>query len=185
MEVDRNAFSEVFMIPISSAISGGLTWSKISWTRGYELRLNGDVVGRLERPSFWCSKFLAETQDGRWVFRRGGFLGTGAEILDAASEQPIATFKSGWGGGSGTLTFADGQAFHLQCKGWWRPVWTVTSEGGQPVLRLHTREKTVELPSGAVVPNSRLSLLTMFAWYRVLQAEEDEASAAAAVIVTS
>lgn len=172
------------MIPFSSAISSGLTWSKISWTRGYELKLHGEVVGKLERPSFWCSKFLAETQDGHWIFRRGGFLGSGAEILDAASEQPIATFKSGWGGG-GALTFADGQTFQLQCKGWWRPVWTVTANDGQSVLRMHTREKTVELPSGEVVPNSRLSLLTMFAWYRVLQAEEDEASAAAAVIVTS
>ena len=173
------------MIPISSANSSGLTWSKISWTRGYELKLNGEVVGKLERPSYWCSKFLAETQDGRWIFRRGGFLGTGAEILDAASEQPIAVLKSGWGGGGGTLTFADGQTYHLECKGWWRPVWTVIAESGQPVLRLHTREKTVELPAAAVVPGSRLSLLTMFAWYRVLQFEEDAASAAVAVIVTS
>jgi len=168
------------MIPLSSAISGGLSWSKLSRGRGYELRWNGEVVGTLHRPSFWCAKYLAESQDGRWTFRRGGFLGTGAEIVDSASDQTIAAFKSSWGSG-GTLTFADGQVFHLDCKGWWRPVWSVKTESGQPVLQLHTREKTVDLPAGAGVREGRRSLLILFAWYRLLQAEEDAASAAAVV----
>ncbi|HYA47996.1 MAG TPA: hypothetical protein VEE87_00345 [archaeon] len=184
MELDRNAFSEVFMIPLSSAVSGGLTWSKIPRTRSYELKLNGELVGKLERPSFWCSKFLAETHEGRWIFRRGGFLGTRAEIVDAASGQPVAKLKSSWSGG-GTLSFADGQRFHLTCKGWWRPVWSVTRENGQPVLQLHTREKTIESAASVAVPGSRLSLLTLFAWYRVLQAEEDAASAAAVAVITA
>jgi hypothetical protein len=43
---------------------------------------------------------------------------------------------------------------------------------------LHTREKTVDLPTSVAVPQSRLSLLIMFTWYRVPEAEEDAASAA-------
>lgn len=168
------------MIPLSSAVSGGLTWSKMPRTRGYELKLNGDVAGTLRRPSFWSSNFLAETQGGRWTFRRGGFLGTGAEIVDTVSEQQIATLKSVWAGG-GTLTFADGQTFHMECHGWWHPVWSVTTGNAETVVRLHVREKTVDLPSGRVVPGARLSLLILFACYRVLQAEEDAASAAAAI----
>jgi len=166
------------MIPLSSAVSGGFTWSKIPHGRGYQLKLNDELVGTLRHPSFWSSSFVADTQDGCWTFRRAGFLGTAAEIVNPASEQVIATFKSSWGGG-GTLTFADGQTFQLQCKGWWRPLWSATTESDQPVLHLHTREKTVELPAGAAVPESRLSLLIMFAWSRVLQAEEYAASAAA------
>lgn len=165
------------MIPLFSALSGGLTWSEIPHHRGYELKLNDEVVGTLHHPSFRTANFLAETQDGRWTFRRGGFLGAGAEIVDSTSEQQIATFKSAWGG-RGTLSFADGETFHLECKGLWHPVWSVIAESGQVVLDLHTREKTVDLPSGAGVPDSRLSLLIMFAWYRMLQAEEDAASAA-------
>jgi hypothetical protein len=46
------------------------------------------------------------------------------------------------------------------------------------LLHLHAREKTVDLPTSVAVPQSRLSLLIMFTWYRVLQAEEDAASAA-------
>ena len=64
-------------------------------------------------------------------------------------------------------------------------MWTIATEGGQPVLLLHTREKTVELPAGAAVPDGRLSLLIMFAWYRKLQAEEDAASAAVTAAVVA
>ena len=173
------------MIPLSSssAISGGLTWKKISCSRSYELKLNDQLVGRLERPSFWSSDFVAETQNGSWTFRRSGFLGNGAEVFDSVSQQPIASFKAEWGGGS-TLTFADGQSFRLACKGWWRPVWSVIGEAGQPVLLLDVRDKTVEVPAAGAVPDSRLSLLIMFTWYRVLKAEED-AQAAAVVAAVS
>ncbi len=86
----------------------------------------------------------------------------------------------------GTLTFADGQQFQLECKGWWRPVWSVIGPGGETLLRLHTREKTVDVPTAGSVSESRLSLLIMFTWYRILQAEEDAASAAmTAAIIAS
>jgi len=173
------------MIPLSTAISSGLTWSKISCGRSYELQQNGQAVGTLQHPSFWSSSFVAETQGGCWTFRRGGWLGAGSVILDLSSQQQIATFKSAWGTG-GTLTFADGQQFQLECKGWWRPVWSVIGSSGETLLRLHTREKTVDVPTVGSVPDTRLSLLIMFTWYRILQAEEDAASAAVtAAIVAS
>jgi hypothetical protein len=167
------------MIPISSALSGELIWSKISCSRDYELKLSNEVVGTLHKPNFWSSEFVAETRDGRWTFRRGGFCRTGAEILDSASRQPIATLKCAWGG-RGTLTFADGQTFHLECKGWWRPVWSVLTPNGQLVLQILRRERTVDLPASTAVADDRLALLIMFAWYRVVQAEEDAAAVAVA-----
>ncbi len=165
------------MIPLSSAVSGGLTWSNIARNRGYELKLNGEVVGTLRHPGVFSARFFAETEDGHWAFCRDGLLGTGARILESSSQQQIAKFQPGWGGG-GILTFDDGQTFHLECKGLWHPVWSVIGEDGQAILRLHTREKAVNLPTGVAVPQSRLWLLIMFAWYRILQAEEDVASAA-------
>ena len=172
------------MIHFSAAVSSGLAWSKIPRSRTYELKLKGEVVGTLRRPSCWSSKFLAETPDGRWAFRRCGFVGTGSEIEESDSEQRIATFKSAWSGG-GTLTFADGQTFQVERKGWWRPVWSVTEEGGQPLLRFYPREKTVELSPDAVVPESRLFLLIAFTKYRVLHAEEDATTATVAGVVAS
>jgi len=170
------------MIPLSSAISGGLIWSGVPHSRNYDLTQNGEVVGALMHPSPRSSNVVAETPEGRWTFRRSGFYGTGAEIVDTVSEQPIATFKSAWGG-QGTLTFADGEKFHVECAGWWHPVWSMVAENGQWVLRIHTREKTVELPTVAAAPPTRLSLLIMFVWYRILQAEEDAASAATVAMI--
>jgi len=168
------------MIPTQSTLSGSLTWSKISRCGSYELRQSAAVVGTLRRPSFWSPKYFAETPEGRWMFRRSGFLSTGAVILDAATQQPIATFKSAWGSG-GILTFTDGRAFGFSRQGWLRPVWTVTADGGQPVLRLDRRAKTVEIMTAAPAAD-RLTLLAMFTWYRVLQSEEEAAAASTAVV---
>jgi hypothetical protein len=169
----------------SGAISGTLTWSKIPRSRDYELQLNGETAGTLRRPGWFETSFLAETPDGQWTFRRGGCFGGGSEIFssnsDSVSRQLIASFKSSWGTGGGTLTFADGQTFQLRCEGWWRPVWSVIGQSGETLLRLQVRERMVEVPSGAgsgeAVPENRLLLLIMFAFYRVLQAEEDAATA--------
>jgi hypothetical protein len=159
------------MIPLSSAISTDLTWSKVSH-RTYALEVNNQVLGTLRRRNFWSSTFFADTQYGHWIFRRGRWFGAGTQILDPTSTQKIATFRSVWGSGGGTLTFADGDAYYVECDGWWRPVWQIAATDGEPLLRLHTREKTVEL-SAASLPGSRLTQLIFFTWYRALQTEED------------
>ncbi len=169
------------MIPLSSLVSSRFTWSEVSRDHIYELKLNHEPVATLQRPGFWSFKFMAETQHGRWIFRPTGFLSNGAEILDAALEQQIATFKQDWGGKS-ALTFSDGQTFRLDCKGWWRPQWSVIAASGETLFVLHKREKTVEVTPSTTLPEGRLSLLILFAWYRVLKADED---AAAAVMVAA
>jgi hypothetical protein len=171
------------MIPLStataSANSGALTWTKISCNRQYELKRDGVVVGRLTRPSLWSQKFVADTQDGRWTFRRSGFWGTSCEIVDA-SGRVVASCRAGYG--RSLLTFTDGPTFHFAHKGWRRPVWTVRSDNGQPLLYVHRRENTVDLAATASVAD-RLTLLSMFVWYRILQEEEDAASVAVMVAV--
>lgn len=165
------------MIPLSTAALSGLTWSRLPHSQGCELKLHDEIVGTLRHPGKFSSCYVAEIRDSQWTFQRGGLLGAGAQILDAAAQQSIANFKSLWGGG-GDLTFADGQVFHFRCKGWWHPVWSVTTAAGELVLSMYTRERTVEVPAVPLVPEPRLSLLTMFTLYRQQQAEEDAASAA-------
>jgi hypothetical protein len=165
------------MIHLSTAVSGGLTFSS-NW-RGFELKQNDQIVGALRCQTMWSSSFEASTPQENWIIRRGGFWGNKAQVLDAASQQPIAHFKSAWGG-KGTLTFADGQTFLIGTRGIWYPVWTVTTEAPLPVLELHTREKSVVLGSVATVPENRIKLLVLFTLYRVRQAEEAAAAAVAA-----
>jgi hypothetical protein len=169
------------MIQLSTTIPTGLTWSRIPGSRNYQLKWNDEVAGTLQRPGWFSTSFLAETEEGRWIFRRGGCFRSGADILDAVSQQPIAALKQSWGGAS-TLSFTDGQTFKVDSKGWWRPIWSVLTESGLPILRLQRREKTVEVIDSASLPQGRLSLLVMFLWYRVLQSEED---GAAAVVVAA
>src|SRR5215470_5859259 len=49
MGVGRNAFSEVFMIPLSTAVSGGFTFT--SNCRGFGLRRGDQMVATLEASS--------------------------------------------------------------------------------------------------------------------------------------
>lgn len=165
------------MIPATTAVSSRYSWTRHPFSRGFELKSEGALVGTLLRPSFWKSSFEAETSAGRWFFRRCGFWGTGAEIVDAASSLPIANFKGTWAN-RGVLTFSDGQSFSVQCKGLWHPTWSVRGQSGENVLFVHTREKTAEVSASAALLEERRSLLVLFTLYRVLQAEEDAASAA-------
>lgn len=163
------------MIPLSAIPSALLTWSRIPHSHSYELRSADGILASLQHLRGMSPHFIAHSQEGRWIFRRNGFLGAGADIVDADSQQQIATFKAAWSGG-GVLSFSDGEKFQLECEGLWHPVWTFTHRG-QPVLRLHSREKTVDL-LGSDLAEHRLSVLILFTWYRVLQAQEDAAAAA-------
>jgi hypothetical protein len=171
------------MIPNPSA-SIRFTWSKIPHSRDYELRRNDVVVGTLRHPSIWSSSFVAQTEQGNWTFRRAGYCGTSAEILDSASEKPIATLKYFWGG-KRVLTFSDVQAFQLECKGWWHPTWTIARHDGMPVARIPARSNQVEITRPNGVPDDRLTLLIMFAWYQVLQVEENASTAATVAVVAA
>jgi hypothetical protein len=165
------------MILPSTAVSSVLTFTS-NW-RGFELKQGDQMVATLSRPRVWSSEFIAAIAGQDWIIHRSGFWGNKGEIRDAVSQQQIAVFKFGWGS-KGDLVFADGQQFLVVTRGCWHPVWTVTTELGEPVFHLHTRGKSVELHNVAGVSESRLSLLVLFTLYRVRQAEEAAAVAAAA-----
>jgi hypothetical protein len=175
---------EVFVIPIATAVSVGLIWSRIPHKPGYELKSNGEVVASLQRTSGRSSEFQAEAQRGKWRFRRTGFWRPVTEIIDANSGVRIAGLKPNWGGG-GTLVFFDGQTFRLTAKGFFRPVWSVLAEGGQPVLSIRSREKTVEMAGELHLSEDRLMLLAIFAWHIMQQVVQDAAAAAVVVAATS
>src|SRR5215472_18132913 len=108
MESDRDAFSEVFMIPSSTAVSSGFSFST-NW-RGFELKQDGRIVATVGRPSMWSCRYVAATPSESWIIRPSGFWRNNAEIVDPISKQAVATFKASWGG-KGVLVFRDGQTF--------------------------------------------------------------------------
>jgi hypothetical protein len=177
MDLDRDTFSEVFMIPTAAAVSSRFTFSA-NW-RGFELKQNDSTIATLKRLGLWSSDFIATAPNQSWIIRRGGFWGNKGEIRDAISQQQIAVFKWGWGS-KGSILFADGEAFLIVTRGCWHPVWTVVTQAGGRVLELHTREKSVEIDPRTAVANERLSILILFTLYRVRQSEEAAAAASAA-----
>jgi hypothetical protein len=170
------------MIPISSAISGGLIWSKTSCKRGYELKCNGEIVASLQRKSFWSSEFQAESARGSWKFRRTGCFRAGTEIVDSNFGTRITILKPNWSGG-GTLAFSDGLTFRITSKSLWRQVWTVLGDSGETVLSIHSRE--VDVPRKLHLSEERLILLAIFSWHIMQQASEDAASVAATLAAIS
>jgi hypothetical protein len=165
------------MTPLHTSISPAYSFSDLPHNRGCEVKQQNEIVGALVRSSLWSSDHVATTPDGTWTFERTGLLGTGLEIVDSTSGKRIAQFKSHWSGG-GTVEFADGDSFHLECKGLWHPAWNVTAANGERVLTLHTREKSVEVRPQCNVTPVRLSILLMLALVCVRQPEEDVALSA-------
>jgi len=159
------------------SISSGLAWSRTHHQCGSELKRNGETVGSLRRTRWWSSERQAESSHGSWRFRRSGFFRLCTEIVDAPSNTRIASLKPNWTGG-GKLAFSDGQTFRIRSRGLWRPVWTVFADNGLPVLSIHSRGKTVELPNDLHLQEDRLFLLVMFTRHLMQQASEDAASAA-------
>ena len=169
------------MIPASS-VPIALTWTSLPNNRGYEIWQQDEVIGTLLRPGPTSSDFRAEAGRGKWIFRRSGFLGSGATVFEMQTQQPIATFRSSWRM-QGVLSFADGVVFHVECKGMRRPVWSISNKNHETVFELHAHEKIIGNRMIAGISEERLMLLAMFALYRVLQAEEDAASAAIVAVV--
>jgi len=172
------------MTPLPSGASTRFTWSALPNSRGFELTRNGEILGTLRRPTIWSQNVFATTPAGDWIFRPSGFWRTEAEIVDSASRQTLAKFKTKWSR-SGALTFADGQIFQLDYKRSWHPRWTVTNDAGETVLSLRTREKSVEIEKGPVICESRLALLILFTLCRVRQAQEEAASAAMVAVIAA
>lgn len=171
------------MIPFSSAVSGGLAWSKIPGKRGHQLKQNGKIVGDLQPFNFWSSKFRANSAHGMWEFRRTGCFGTATEILDSNSHTRLAVFKPNLSG-AGRLDFSDGKTYRITAKGFWRPAWTVLADNGQPILTVDSCQKTVRLLGELRLSEESLTLLALFTWQVMKQTSEDAASVAATVAAT-
>ena len=170
------------MIHSPSAVSSDFSWTSLPRNHGYEIRQQGEVTGTLLRPGPTSCDFLAETGQGKWIFRRSGFLGTNAAILEMETHRIVATFSPSWRM-QGVLSFVDGTVFHVECKGVWHPVWSISRDNREVILSLHAQEQIIERRALPDISEERFMILAMFALSRILQAEEDAASAAIVAVV--
>lgn len=167
----------------------------LQWTqpkalkREYELRAGDDVVAFLRWEKAFGSLAAAESADGKWTFKRSGFLTPKVTVRIAGSESEVAVLRPTWRG-EGTLECTNGYRYRWLNISFWRSEWAFINEAGQTLVRFKPqfaffREGAeVKVEPGAVsIPD--LSLLTLLGWYLMVLMSEDTGGAAAAAAAST
>lgn len=155
-----------------------LEWRQTeSFHRAYQLTLDGQEVAALRFEKSCGSLATGQSPQGRWTFKRTGFLSPKVSVREAGSDSDIAVFTPSWGGG-GWVAFRSGRRYHLRHKNFWATEWAFESEDGAPVVALagphglfkHGGNASVS-PAAAGLAESTVLLLLI--WYvRVLMNED-------------
>jgi hypothetical protein len=166
-----------------------------TFTRWFELRAGEHLVATLGWQTSCGTLATAESAEGRWTFKRLGFLNPRVTVREAGSEIDMATFWPSWMG-DGALEFAYGRAFRWQSTNFWATRWCFTDEGGTPLLAFEPGAEKAKLsdmfkqqalvqiqPQARAVPE--LSLLVLVGWYLMILRQDDAAAAAAATAAAS
>jgi hypothetical protein len=129
---------------------------------------------------------LGETSDGRWTFKRVGFLSARVTVRVAGSESNIAVFESGFGGG-GTLHLAGSRQLHWKKTGFWNPQYVFKSDGDEAYLSLTPHFGLLKAQAAVTIGESAFRLdetplLVILGWYLMLLEAED---ATAAVVIAA
>lgn len=91
------------------------------YRRRAELRAGEELVGTLERQSWWRDQVLLTAADGSWLLRRDGWWSRQAVLTAAGtgSEGEVGRYRARWRG-DGTLTLAGGRELQLTRPRGWR-----------------------------------------------------------------
>ena len=143
--------------------------------RNYELRAGDDVIATLRFRSAFGYSATAESSDGCWTFKRGGFL-MGSTVRACDSDAEIARLRDNFWKGGGTLELSDGRKF-IATMNMWMTQFEFQDASGQTLFRMKYHgilrpSVTVELQPGALsVPET--SWMVMFAGYVVVMMLSD------------
>ena len=177
------------MKPMDQVVARGLTWVQPRALRNeYQLIADGKTLASLRWEKAFGSLATAEAADGRWTFKRVGFLRPRVTVRAEGSEADVATLEPGWMG-SGVLQFSDGHRYRWANTSFWGGEWAFASEAGTVLVRFlpgYSRKKrgTVHVESEARTLQ-HLSLLLLLGWYLVVLMAQDTAVIAATVVATS
>jgi hypothetical protein len=168
-----------------------LTWAQPrKHKREFELRAGEtEVVATLRWENKQSQVAAGEAAEGRWTFRRQGFLHQHVEARLGESELEIARFQPRWRGG-GTLEFPDGRRFGLRPTSFWNAEWAWTTAENDILLRVKRASRPAPfqghidlLPGAEALPE--LSLLILLGWYLVILAADDATAATVAASVAA
>ena len=158
--------------------------------RWFELRAEDRVVATLGWQTSCGTLARGEAADGRWTFKRVGFLNPRVTVRESGSEIDLAVFWPRWLG-DGTLEFAYGRAFRWQSTNFWATDWMFADADGTPVVAFKQGSPEGKLSDMFkmqalidIYPEARdlpeLPLLVLVGWYLMILRRDDAAAGAAA-----
>ncbi len=156
-------------------IDQGLTWVQPRALRAeYQLIADGKALSSLRWKRAFGSLAKAEAADGRWTFKRVGFLRPRVTVRAEGSVAGVAMLDPG----TGVLQFSDRHRYHWVNTSSRRGEWAFASEDGTVLVRFlfpmaSLRMKGTVQVEPAAGTQQDLSLLLLLGWYLVVLNSQD------------
>jgi hypothetical protein len=169
--------------------TGTLRWvQSASLSENFELREGADALGSLTWGSSCGTLASAVCEDGRWTFKRVGFLNPCVTARASGSEANAAVFRPRlWG--DGLLELSGGRVVEWRPAGLWRNEWffcetdggrliTFKLENTEGLKGLLKDEGRADFSPGAVT-RPEFTLLVFLGWYLLVLYQRDSDAAVA------
>lgn len=179
------------MLPLSESRGRFLEWLQPkTFDTYYELRSDRGLLGTLTFRSNFGTLAVGETADGKWSFKRVGFLNPRVTVRTYGSEHDMAMYQPKFWG-DGILIFAGGPNLLWVPTNFWRTDWAfldqdkhlivgfkggVAKEKLKDIFKLQT---TLELVDN-IRFRDRIPLLATLGMYLIILQHQDAAGAVAA-----
>lgn len=158
---------------IDAVIGQELMWVQPdSLKHEYELCTADDLVATLRWVKTGGSLANAESANGKWTFKRAGFLKPRVLVRRAGSVSDIATFEAS-PNGNGFLDFSHGERFRWADTNLWRTEWKWSSLDGTHLVGFKLQSDpaavraSVDVQPG-MAADLELPLLTLLGWYLIV-----------------
>jgi len=147
-------------------------------SRNDELVSGKEVLGKLQWTSKLRSLVTAESADGKWTFKRGGFLRPKITIREYGKDNDLYTANIGWNG-EATLWLPDQGRFRW-VPNIWHTKWTLMINDEKEIMSIQldgfskvSGNVSIEDTSVSI---QTLSLLALLGWYLIIKVLSDDAS---------
>jgi hypothetical protein len=180
------------MESIFNYLDAPLYWAQPkAFERRFVLRTGEHELAWLEFRSAFGSLALAEAAQGRWSFKRVGFLNPRVTVRLPDSEDDLAIYTPRWTGGGGGLEFPGGRAYVWQAANFWASQFCWRHMLGDDLVLFspgseeHTLSNLVKHQAQVILAAAArslpdLPLLVLLGWYLMILQHDDAAATAAA-----
>jgi hypothetical protein len=163
----------------------GLKWVQVN-IKEDELISGKDVYAALHWASPRSSLATGESADGKWTFKRSGFIHPKISIRELGSDTNLYTVNVGWNGEASLLVPGKGTFWWVPNT--WHTKWTLEDDSGMEAMRIEligfiNVSGNLEIKQNPIrIDPPTLSLLALLGWHLIMLVLSDDASSSAAIV---